>query len=86
MIHRYDYVGGSYPMRRKVNGEYVEYEDHASEVARLTSIISEQQLELDDMRARMLAVLQNYEELRSIIGGGSKSMTHAEAVAILSTW
>lgn len=49
----------------------------------MTGIISGVQLELEETRKRMLAVMRDYEELRLIIDCGSESMTHRDAVCAL---
>lgn len=50
-IDRIDYVGGSYPMAIKPDGEYVDYDDHVAIVRQLT-----------EQRAELLAMLQRLEK------------------------
>lgn len=46
-IGRIDYVGGSYPMKTRLEGEYVEYDDHVAIVRQLA-----------EQRAELLEALQ----------------------------
>lgn len=46
MVKRYDYVGGSYPMGERDNGEYVDYDDYAA----LEAKASELNEELESLR------------------------------------
>lgn len=52
-IDRIDYVGGSYPMKTRPGGEYVEYDDHVAIVRQL----AEQRSELLDQLKVAAALL-----------------------------
>lgn len=54
-IDRIDYVGGSYPMASKPEGEYVEYDDHVEIVRQL----AEQRAELLEALNRAQTWVQN---------------------------
>lgn len=63
MVRRFEYVGGSYPIGEREDGDYVEYDDYAALESRLTAIISGVQSELDDERKLRLADESRLAEL-----------------------
>lgn len=50
MVRRVEYVGGSYPMGEREDGDYVEYDDYAAIESRLA------ELEKDAARYRWLSL------------------------------
>ena len=63
MVRRIDYVGGSYPMEERDDGDYVEYDDYSAMELRLTSIISEVQSEVEGERKLRLSAESRIAEL-----------------------
>ena len=72
MITRFDYVGGSYPMKDKVDGEYVEYDDYAA----LEAKASELNEELESLRDKASGMEEYLAYLEAAVSEAGFEIKH----------